>query len=263
MTIVKLLTMLLERRAFDCRLTPDRALGTLAEAEAFLRDRGLLTRTADCALPSLYEACHEDPYKPGSPGFATWPATKWPWFGELGDRGHLIAAVHRGKSLLMTGEVAGLIDPICRAEIARMRAADPGWRRLLDHLADAGPASIEDLRTELRLKRQELNALRAPLERCGAILARSLQATAGEGHLHASELIRWDQAHPVPSGSHADPRKALAELIAAAVRAAVVAPEREVRRWFSWQWYWTDELIDGLAGDGRLRRVDGHLATMT
>ena len=29
--------MLLERRAFDCRLAPDRSLGTLAEAEAFLR----------------------------------------------------------------------------------------------------------------------------------------------------------------------------------------------------------------------------------
>ena len=40
-----------------------------------------------------------------------------------------------------------------------MHAADPGWRRLLDHLADAGPASIDDLRVELRFKRQELNAL--------------------------------------------------------------------------------------------------------
>jgi len=254
MTFVELLRALLDRRAFECRLTPDRALGTLAEAEAFLRDRGLLTRTADCALPSLYEACHEAPYKPGSPGFATWPATRWPWFGEFGDRGYLIAAVHRGKNLLMTGEVAGLIDPICRAEITRMRAADPGWRRLLDHLADAGSASIEDLRTELRLKRQELNALRAPLERCGAILARSPQVTAGEGHQQASELIRWDQAHPASSASLTDPRQALADLIAAAVRAAVVAPEREVRRWFSWQWYWTDGLIDGLVGDGRLRR---------
>jgi hypothetical protein len=113
MNFVELLTTLLERRAFDCRLTPDRALGTLAEAEAFLRDRGLLTRTADCALPSLYEACHEDPYKPGSPGFATWPATKWPWFGELGDRGYLIAAVHRGKNLLITGE-AGRRGGACR-----------------------------------------------------------------------------------------------------------------------------------------------------
>jgi hypothetical protein len=261
MTFVELLRALVDRRLFDCRLTPDRALGTLAEAEAFLCDRGLLTRTADCALPSLYGACHEDPYKPGSLGFATWPATKWPWFGELSDRGYLISAVHRGKNLLMTGEVADLLDPICRAEITRMRAADPGWRRLLDHLANAGPASIDDLRVELRLKRQELNALRAPLERCGAIIARSLQVTAGEGHLHSSELIRWDQAHPVPSASLTDPRQALAGMIAVAVRAAVVAPERELRRWFSWQWYWTDGLIDGLLRDGRLRRVDGHVAT--
>jgi hypothetical protein len=111
MTFVELLRALLDRRAFDCRLAPDRALGTLAGADAFLRDRGLLTRTADGALPSLYEACHEDPYQPGRPGFATWPATKWPWFGELGDRGYLIAGVHRGKNLLMTGEVAGLLGP--------------------------------------------------------------------------------------------------------------------------------------------------------
>ena len=47
------LTGLRERRAFQCRLTPDRALRSLEEADAFLRDRGLLTRTADCALPSL------------------------------------------------------------------------------------------------------------------------------------------------------------------------------------------------------------------
>jgi hypothetical protein len=40
----------------------------------------------------------------------------------------------------------------------------------------------------------------------------------------------------------------------------VVAPERELRRWFSWQWHWTDGLIDGLLRDGRLRRVDGHIA---
>ena len=95
---VESLTQLREQRAFLCRLSPDRALGSVEEADTFLRDRGLLTRTADCALPSLYEACHEDPYQPGRPGFATWPATKWPWFGELADRGHLITAVHRGKS---------------------------------------------------------------------------------------------------------------------------------------------------------------------
>ena len=77
------------------------AVGHVSLVGAGPGDPGLLTRTADCALPSLYEACHEDPYKPGSPGFATWPATKWPWFGELTERGYLIAGVHRGKNLLV------------------------------------------------------------------------------------------------------------------------------------------------------------------
>src|SRR5215831_4888135 len=158
MTRVESLAELRDRRAFECRLTPERALGSVEEADAFLRERGLLTRTADCALPSLYEACHEDPYQPGSPGFATWPATKWPWFGELAERGHLVLAVHRGKNLLVSAELAELLDPICRAEIDRMRAADRGWARLLDHLAAAGPSSLEDLRTELGLTRQELKS---------------------------------------------------------------------------------------------------------
>jgi hypothetical protein len=256
---VESLTDLQARRAFECRLTPDRALETLAEAESFLAGRGLLTRTPDCALPSLYEALHEDPYQPGGHGFAAWPATKWPWFGELGERGHLICAVHRGKNLLVSAQVAELLDPICRAELARMRAADPGWRRLLDHLAEVGPSSADDLRVELRLKRQELTALRAPLERCGAVVARSVQVTAGEGHLHTSELARWDQVRPRRAGPAAEPAQALATLVTAAVRAAVVAPEREVRRWFSWQWYWDAALLDGLVRDGRLRRVAGHV----
>ena len=254
-----------ERRAAACRLTPDRALGSLDEAEAFLRERSLLTRTADCALPSLYEACHEPPYRPGGVGFATWPATKWPWFGALTERGHLCVAIHRGKNLLVSPETATLIDPICRAETDRMRAADPGWQRLLDHLARVGPSTADDLRTELGLKRQELKALRAPLERCGVIVARSVIMTSGDGdgdgHSHESELFRWDQVHQGPaSGGSADPATAFADLIVTAVRAAVLAPEPELRRWFSWPWYWTDTLIDDLVRAGRLRRLDVHIA---
>jgi hypothetical protein len=256
---VEAVAELRERRALACRLTPGRALQSLDEAEAFLADRGLLTRTADCALPSLYEACHEPPFRPGSRGFATWPATKWPWFGELGER-YLVPAIHGGKNLLITPAVARLIDPICRAEIERTHAADPGWARLLDHLAAAGPSNIDDVRTELGLSPKTLKSLRAPLERCGAIVSRSLEVTAGAGHQHSSELARWDQAWPETAGTGADPRRALAELVAAGVRAAVVAPEEELRRWFSWQWYWTDALVDDLVREGRLRRLDGYVA---
>jgi len=238
-----------ERRAFECRLTPDRALEALDEAEEFLLDRGLLTRTADCALPSLFEACHEEPYAPDSPGFGQWPRTKFPWFGELGARGHPIVAVHRGKNLLLAPELVRLLDPICRAELERL-GDDP----LLRHLAEAGPSELEDLQLEMGLKPKELKALRSPLERCGAIVSRSIVYEAP--HRHTSELARWDQVVSEPAAGGG-----LDELVVAGVRAAVLVPESEVSRWFSWRWYWENDLVDKLVDAGRLvRPEDGWLA---
>ena len=247
-----------ERRAYECRLTADRALQTLAEAEEFLRDRGLLTRTADSALPSLFEACHEPPYAPEKPGFGQWPATKFGWFGEVGARGYLIVNVHRGKSTLVTDEVAALLDPICRAEIARMESADPNWALLLGHLAEAGPSELGDLQTELGLKPKELKKIRSPLERCGAIVSRSI--VYEDPHRHTSELARWDQIHSGSGDVDVHLHHSLGNLVVAGVRAAVVAPERDLKRWFSWQWYWEDAIVEDLVRRGRLRRVDGHVA---
>ena len=243
-----------ERRAYECRLTPDRALGTIEEAHEFLRERGLLTRTPDSALPSLYEACHEDPYSPGGKGFGSWPATKWPWFGDLAERdGVYRLNVHRGKNLLVTAEVAALVDPICRSELDRMAAEADDWALVLGHLDAAGPALLEDLRTELPLKPKELKGALSSLELCGAVVRRTVVLeTAGGGHEHTSELARWDHVYTEPS-----PRGGLDELVVAAVRAGVVAPEREVPRWFSWTWNRRKEkLVDRLVDEGRLERVE-------
>ncbi|HEY7018777.1 MAG TPA: hypothetical protein VH297_09960 [Gaiellaceae bacterium] len=227
-----------ERRAFECRLTPDRALESPDEAEAFLLDRGLLTRTTDSALPSLFEACHEEPYAPGKPGFGQWPRTKFPWFGELGARGYAVLAVHRGRSLLVTDEVAAQLGPLCRAELER-HEADP----LLRHLAEAGPSELGDLQLELGLAPRELKRLRTPLERCGAIVSRSI--VYEDPHRHTSELARWDQRFPESPGG------GLEELVVGGVRAAVVAPEDELPRWFAW---WDDGVVDRLVAEGRLVR---------
>jgi hypothetical protein len=248
------LAELLERREFELRLTPDRALQTLEESEDFLRDRGLLTRTADSALPSLYEAFHEDPYLPTSRGFGQWPATKWPWFGELAEREGVYALkVHRGKHVLVTEEIARLLDPILRAEIQRMHAAADDWATLLDHLAAAGPSEVEDLQMELGYRSKDLKNIRSPLERCGAVVSRSFGVSTSRGdQTVTSELARWDQVYPQATGGEVD----LRPLVVASVRGAVVAPERELPRWFSWQWYWRDGLVDGLVDDGRLERPE-------
>lgn len=247
------LSELQERRAYECRLTPDRALESLDEAAAFVRDRGLLTRTTDCALPSLHEACHERPYKPGAGGFAEWPATKYVWGFQLGRREDVYALkIHRGKTVFLSAEAGSFADPVCRAEIERMEREDEGWALLLRHLAEMGPSLTEDVQRELDLRPKELKAIRSPLERCGAVVGRFHQVEDD----WVTELARWDHLYP-----QASTRGGLGELVVAGVRAAVVCPEREPKRWFSWTWRWQDGLIDRLVDEHRLIRPEpGWLA---
>jgi hypothetical protein len=70
-------------------------------------------------------------------------------------------------------------------------------------------------------------------------------------------LERWDQAFPEPPGGRGGPE----ELLVAAVHAAVVAPEREVGRWFAWRRLFPAGLVESLIADGRLERPEpGWLA---
>jgi hypothetical protein len=247
-----------ERRAYLCRLTPDRALQSPEEAYEFLRDRGMLTRTPDSALPSFFGACHEEPYAPGSRGFGSWPATKYPWYFELAQRPDVHELkIHKGKSILLTDECLALVDSICRSELARMEV-ESNSAPLLTHLAAAGPSTLDDLQTELGLEPRDLKSLRAPLERSGALVARSLRVRLPDGgHTHTSELLRYDQAYPdLLDESSVD------DLIVAAVRAAVIAPEREITRtWFSWRRLFADDLIEQLVSEGRLQRLEPGLVT--
>ena len=143
-----------------------------------------------------------------------------------------------------------------------MEQADEDWTMLLRHLAVAGPSTLDDLQTELSLKPKELKDTRSPLERCGSVVARSVVFATDAGHVHSSELARWDQVVAMPVHTDAHRHHLLADLLVAAVSAAVIAPERELKRWFSWPWYWEDTLVDGLVAEGRLARPEaGWIAT--
>jgi DNA-binding Lrp family transcriptional regulator len=238
-----------ERRRFECRLTPDRALGSPEEARAFLADRGLLTRTEDSALPSLYGACHEPPYKPGSRGFGSWPATKWPWFDALaGLPGVYALKLHRGKHILLSQETAALADPMLRAELACFTTEDDAAARILDQLREAGPSTPAELCEELGWDAADLKRARTRLESAGVVVTRSVRVDLPSGrHGHASELTRWDQAFPEPS-----PHGGLDEVLVAAVRAAVVAPAHEVPRWFGRPGSVPADVVERLVRIGRL-----------
>jgi hypothetical protein len=273
---------LVAHRSYLCRLTPDRALERFDDAVEFLRDRGMLTRTPDCSLPSIFEACHEEPYLPGGHGFAAWPKTKYWWAGELEERPDVLTLkVHRGKNIIFTGAAIDAVGGVCVDELERMEREDAGWRRLLRHLESAGPSTLEDLQRELSLKPKELRSLRSPLERCGAVVARQRvfpaasdrssadaaggadAAGAGDGpegaaHIHTSELARIDQVWTAPSGT-VNPQQSFEDLVVAGVRAAVVAEESELGRWFSWRWRYDGALVDRLVEHGRVSRLEGGL----
>jgi hypothetical protein len=85
------------------------------------------------------------------------------------------------------------------------------------------------------------------------MVARSLRVSLPKGgHAHTSELLRYDQAYPEPS-----PPRSIDDLIVAAVRAAVVAPEPELnRKWFSWRSLFDDDLVERLVSEGRLERIE-------
>lgn len=214
----------------------------------------MLTLSADSALPSLFQACHEPPYKPGGTGFASWPRTKWPWGGRLAELdGVLDTKIHRGKTLLLSPDSAALVDPICRAELERVEAGEygPEAARLVAYLGAAGPRRAEECATELGLTAAALRSVRSKIEKVGAILARSVEVEGADfGHRHTSVLRRWDQSKS--RRSRRTEQDALRDLVVSGVRAAVLAPESEARRWFTWDL--TTREMDAIVATGRLMR---------
>ena len=242
------------QRIAACRLDPSFALEGLDEANGFLQDRGLLTLTACCSLPSLFGACHEEPASPGKPGFGQWPKTRWWWGGALEEAPDVIATrLHRGKTLFLAPRLVKLMDPLCRMEIVRAESAELGDQaaKVMAHLASAGRSTTDDLKLELDLETGAYHRVRRTLESRGAILTRTISVEVPSGgHRHMSELVRWDQVVAESSGK---PENSLAWLLSAVVEAAVLIPEDEARHAFTWTI--PKDVIERSIDDGRIRRV--------
>jgi hypothetical protein len=240
------------RRRQECRLTKDRALDSLDDAASFLADRGLLTRMPDSALPSLFGACHEEPGRAGGRGFDLWPRTKWIWSFQLTlQRGVVLTKLHRGKSLYLTAETARLFDPLVRQSIA---AATGDEAALLAHLAKHGPSTLDDLEVELAWDRKRVKRVRDRLEHVGAVVGDGL-VFEDESTWHFGPLRRWDAVFDKPAAV----KHPYDVVVMAAMRAAVLAPEDDLRKWFSWPV--PSGTVERLVAEGRLiRPASGWLA---
>ena len=110
----------------------------------------MLVRMPDCALPSLFAACHEVAARPGGRGFDLWPKTRWIWSFQLTLDGHaVLTKLHRGKSLYVSADTARLFDPLVRQSIDAATGDDA---RLLDHLARHGPSMADDIERMMEIE---------------------------------------------------------------------------------------------------------------
>ena len=233
------------RREFACRLTPDRALNDIEEAAAFLADRGMLTRFPDCALPSLFGACHEVPGRAGGRGFDLWPKTKWIFSFQLSQhQGTVLTKIHRGKSLYLSLDSARSFDGLVRDSI---EGATGDEAALLDYLGRQGPSTAEDMELELQWPRERLKRARTRLEKVGAVISDGL-VFEDASTWHFAPLRRWDQVVK-PSKRSED---AFADVVLAGMKAAVIAPESDLKSWFTWPV--PDFTVDRLVEEGRLVR---------
>ena len=245
---------LLHRREIECRLVPARRLRDLESAREFLRDRGMLTVLPSCSLPSLFGST-EPPADMSKRGWARWPPDIWWWDNALAEHdGVAWLKILGGKGVYVDERLFPVLDPLCRDALRRAEDGELGGAaaRLVDHLRAAGPTQLDDLKAELGLGAKELQACRRRLEPLGAITNRSVELPAANGgHRHTGELWRWD--HIEPRVSPISLRAARADLLVAAVRAAVVAPDTEAAaKWFGAPV--PAGLVDECVADGRLVR---------
>src|SRR5690348_5953710 len=93
---------LLARRERECRLDPAFALRSVDEAAEWVRERGIVTLTHSCALPSLFAACHQPPYREGARGFGAWPRDAYWWPSALAEEAGIHGlAILRGRHVLV------------------------------------------------------------------------------------------------------------------------------------------------------------------
>ena len=174
--------------------------------------------------------------------------------------------MHRGKSLMVTDEIARCS---IRSAAPRSSAWKPPprtgrcssvtWPSRAVHTRRSPDGAVPQAQGAEGIRHRWSGAVRS----CPV---RSCTRRATDTPIRR-ELARWDQVHSGSGDVGVHLHHSLANLLVAAVSAAVVAPEKELKRWFSWQWYWDDahrgQARRGRSAPARRRSRHGSVALTT
>jgi|GEM_PF-2291192 len=231
------------------RLDPSRPLRDARAAAVFVRERGMVMESGRASLPVLTEAIA------GRQIRGSWMADREVFriYGILGNiqkYGVTSAPIVGGKETLFSPELSPFIERVAgdpsRQEQSRATLT-PLAGELLDEVERTGEVRMDRWPGPPRAAR----AARLLLMRQLVVWSRSMHTERG---YHTAVVIPW-RASAFSSrftrrAARIEYERAQRVLLQAAIRAAVVAPEREVRGWFVFGAGPLDTMID----EGRLQR---------
>lgn len=263
-------------REKEHRLRPSLRLHTLREAEDFVQSRGLVSVLGGNELPSIISAFLGREWKPSGKGFTGW--LDW-WSLKVSGKslGRSLASLERSKDIvstrifrksktLVSREMWPILDPIVRYHSALASSHDmfseDEWK-ILEFIEDNGPTRTDQLREKLELQGKShtgpFHVSLSRLESYGLIIGH--EDPSPERHLHANIWETWKAKTNQRIGRRRFSYEEAAEkLLSKTVDAAILAPEKEVAKWFQWKQSCLDakeKLLDA----GRILQAETFLVT--
>lgn len=243
-------------------------LRSFEEAAKFIEEHGLVTLSPVSELPSLIGAVMGSDEKPKGKGFQSlhnpevWKA--WEWFAKLDDRKTTIGCkLLHGQSTLVHKR---LWPHLHRLALDRLEALGAGRifsklsRDLVDWLANHGPERSDRICHGMGLtsreQRREFKKAKDELAAHGLLLLS--EDASPEFHTHAPILTLWTAWAPkdvVRRCERLSVVEARAEILCAAIDAAVLAAEKAVQHWFRWDRIELAQAVEHLLSQNRLRWV--------
>jgi hypothetical protein len=237
-------------RARLFRLEPSRPLRTIRQAAAFVKERRVVMASGRSSLPLLTEAIA------GRHIRGSWMADREVYrihgiTHRLRSHDVLSVSLILGKETVIDVSLGPAIERIARDAYRRGRAVrqlPPLAQQLLERVEPDGRVRMDRWGPPTRQARPA----RTLLERHLLVTSRDLHTERG---YHTSIVTPWRASASSKRFSKAAVRltfdQAQDRLLLAAVRSAVIAPEREVRRWFAFG----ADRIDALIAEGAIDRL--------
>lgn len=224
------------------RLEPSRSLRTVRQAAAFVKERRMVMASGRSSLPLITEAIVGRQIRGSWMGdpevYRIYEITR-----RLTSRNLLAVPLILGKETLVDSSLGPAIARIASDSDRRgqvLRQLTPLARRLLERVERTGRVRMDRWGPPTRLARPA----RLLLERHLLVTSRDVHTERG---YHTSVVIPW-RASPIAKRFAVAARRltfdgAQDALLLTAIRSAVIAPEREVRRWFAFGGGGIDDLL--------------------